>query len=591
MPRPSRAQIAQDAASDATAQSNVPLYSSRAAVVAGWITVPPGLSFFRTNGRLAEGDGQGAGYRYSITEPVSSSDAFQVPDGRWFYAADFAASVTSPAIRSMLAKLRDRRDIRDYDGVDLTGNNAATTELQRALDDSAADGEPVFLPSCDLTTDAPLVLGARAVIEGVRVPGVYDAGAASWIKFSHTGKGITGGGVTGSARIARVGFHRNQPAPAPGWAPLDHDFDLYLMGQDVDVSDCMFLNATRALKMVSPGRLNVRNIKGQPFKVGIEIESSYDVSRVVDVHFWPFWTQNEVVRDYTQSNLSVIRSGRNDNPFFCNIFSIWHRYAVEFFRWAGASGRPAGSTSKAKFVNCDFDIGTTAIKVNADASNVTADFSLMSTQGRDIGSGDALVTVEGDYADITINSPRFEQAGGNVARIDGDYSTVTMTAPQVGAFNTSGIGYPALETTGGGSKIVVLGDIRSTSAITVAGNVSIPNTAWSTYTPTVSSLSGTISSASASGYYRQDGKTITVTATITVTSNGSGATGLSFSLPAQAGPRFYVGSGREQAVNGKGVSVTISPSGSAATVVASGDNTYPAADGAVIVASVTYEVA
>jgi hypothetical protein len=69
---------------------------------------------------------------------------------------------------------------------------------------------------------------------------------------------------------------------------------------------------------------------------------------------------------------------------------------------------------------------------------------------------------------------------------------------------------------------------------------------WVAYTPTVSSASGTITSASATGRYKVRGRSILVQTTYTVFTAGTGAGGLRISLPfpvVVASPNVFIGAG------------------------------------------------
>jgi hypothetical protein len=56
-------------------------------------------------------------------------------------------------------------------------------------------------------------------------------------------------------------------------------------------------------------------------------------------------------------------------------------------------------------------------------------------------------------------------------------------------------------------------------------------TPWTAYTPTITSSSGTITSRSATGRYKQIGKTVHVLLDINITNNGTGAGVINFTLP------------------------------------------------------------
>lgn len=70
-----------------------------------------------------------------------------------------------------------------------------------------------------------------------------------------------------------------------------------------------------------------------------------------------------------------------------------------------------------------------------------------------------------------------------------------------------------------------------TTVSVAEGGTGDTGTAWSTYTPTVSAGSGTITTSSSEGRYKQLGKTLFFWVHLTITTNGTGATNLRFTLP------------------------------------------------------------
>lgn len=106
---------------------------------------------------------------------------------------------------------------------------------------------------------------------------------------------------------------------------------------------------------------------------------------------------------------------------------------------------------------------------------------------------------------------------------------------------------------------------------------------------TVTSTSGTITTASASAVYTRVGRNVLITGTVTVTTNGTGAGALTVAgLPFTPGTAAC-GVGRESVNNGKTCSFMVSASSTSMSVQAY-DNTYPVASGSVIQFSVSYSV-
>ncbi|WP_292863295.1 hypothetical protein [Mesorhizobium sp.] len=120
--------IAAGYASDAVSQGNVPIYSTRSGVPG--LTIPVGISAFRTNGYAAVGDGGNALYKRVVSEPTHAGKV-QSADGAWW------EMVRGPSvdIRSFGAKA-------DWNGTTGTDNQQAFTDAIRFL---GANGGRVYV--------------------------------------------------------------------------------------------------------------------------------------------------------------------------------------------------------------------------------------------------------------------------------------------------------------------------------------------------------------------------------------------------------------------------------------------------------------
>lgn len=118
-----------------------------------------------------------------------------------------------------------------------------------------------------------------------------------------------------------------------------------------------------------------------------------------------------------------------------------------------------------------------------------------------------------------------------------------MTTAQKAAITTPAQGLGVYDTT--------LGSISFYNGTAWVEPGGVDNTAWSSYTPTVSAQSGTFTSVSATGAYKQLGKTVFVRITVTVTTLGSAAGTLFVTLPSSAVSAGYMLLGRENGATGK----------------------------------------
>jgi hypothetical protein len=109
-----------------------------------------------------------------------------------------------------------------------------------------------------------------------------------------------------------------------------------------------------------------------------------------------------------------------------------------------------------------------------------------------------------------------------------------------------------------------------------------------TYVPTVTSATGTITTASATGIYTKVGRLVTVGINILITTNGTGAANVIATLPFTVGSFIYYAHGRETAVSGFALTGTVS--GTTVVLVKTSNDLYPGGDSHRLQASFTYSV-
>ena len=111
--------------------------------------------------------------------------------------------------------------------------------------------------------------------------------------------------------------------------------------------------------------------------------------------------------------------------------------------------------------------------------------------------------------------------------------------------------------------------------------------AWMDWTPNVYAATGTLTSYTSSGRYCKIGKVVICNLYITITDNGTGSGAIMINLPiAMSGASL--GTGRENVITGDQLQLLASGT---TIVIFNYENAYPAATGAVLIGSVTYEAA
>lgn len=151
-------------------------------------------------------------------------------------------------------------------------------------------------------------------------------------------------------------------------------------------------------------------------------------------------------------------------------------------------------------------------------------------------------------------------------------------------FDTSGAPKIALKYYDG-TQWVIAGTIDTSSH-----TFTLDDTAWTSYTPTVGSQGGTITSSSATGRYKRFGKTVIVMMSLTVTTAGSGTGYMSGTLPITAASNPYSGACFDTNTAKSGAALIFPAIGTNIALVRNADGTTMIANGANPVCTITYEV-
>lgn len=178
-----------------------------------------------------------------------------------------------------------------------------------------------------------------------------------------------------------------------------------------------------------------------------------------------------------------------------------------------------------------------------------------------------------------------------------DHVHPTDTTHVVGPASSTNNGFAVYNGTTGKllkdhAATVALGSEVSGTLPVANGGTGETGTAWTAYNPTVTSQSGTFTTVSATGRYKQIGKIVYAEIDVTITNAGSAAGYMSTTLPVTAASNKYVGIAFEYGATQKSGASIIAPAlSTGACLSRAADGLTLIATGNAIAISIVYEAA
>jgi len=217
------------------------------------------------------------------------------------------------------------------------GKTDDTRAIQSALDAvGKRGGGVVFAPTGTYLIKSHLTVPAGTSLVGVaRAPQLYNARSPGSTLLAVEGAGST----EGTAFITLEGpnstlegitvFYPNQivadaPTPYPWTVRAGSNYNLSLI-------NVLLVNPYQAVDLATQGssRHYIRGLYGQPLFKGIRVDKCYDVGRIQDVHFWPFWSLDKKVLDFQLARATAFIFQRTDWEMVENIFCWGYRVGIE----------------------------------------------------------------------------------------------------------------------------------------------------------------------------------------------------------------------------------------------------------------------
>ncbi len=234
--------------------------------------------------------------------------------------------------------------VRDF-GAKGDGRTDDTAAFQQALDAAArAGGGVVFAPRGNYLFGGRLNVPPAVTLKGVwesvpSHPGLRNAGLPK-----PTDDGTTFLVTGGAGREDDPPFltlHHNStlkgvviyyPDQKPDGAPTPYPYAIALRGKNPAVLAVELLNPYNGIDASNNERHLIRDVHGQPLRRGIFVDAIYDIGRIENVHFNPWWSMKPKLFEWQRRHGEAFIIGRSDWQYVLNTFCYGYSVGYRFIR-------------------------------------------------------------------------------------------------------------------------------------------------------------------------------------------------------------------------------------------------------------------
>jgi len=240
-----------------------------------------------------------------------------------------------------------------------------TAAFQKAMDSLGQAGGIVQVPVGSYLIKTHLSVPANVTLEGVwtappcptkiKAPGQPAAAPANdktWLAGSVL-LAVEGAGKSTGTPFISLGTNSTlkgitvyYPEQKPDAEPVPYPWCVASIGADnPSIIDCLLVNPYQGVDFGTrvAGRHYIRNLYGQPLYKGLFVDVCFDVGRLENIHFWPFWTAHVLGGKAPKTDEWVFKNGtafvfaRSDWEYVSNCFAISYKTGFHFTK-ASAPG-------------------------------------------------------------------------------------------------------------------------------------------------------------------------------------------------------------------------------------------------------------
>lgn len=116
-----------------------------------------------------------------------------------------------------------------------------------------------------------------------------------------------------------------------GPVPTPYPYAVAMRGNNPAIIDVELLNPYQAIDASRNQRALIRNVHGQPLFMGVFVDAIYDIGRIENVHWNPWWSMQEDLFRWQEENGTAFSFGRTDWHYVLNTFCFGYHVGYHFF--------------------------------------------------------------------------------------------------------------------------------------------------------------------------------------------------------------------------------------------------------------------
>jgi hypothetical protein len=114
--------------------------------------------------------------------------------------------------------------------------------------------------------------------------------------------------------------------------PKPYPWAIAMRGKNPAVLAVEMLNPYNGIDASRNERHLVRDVHGQPLRRGVMVDSIYDIGRIENVHFNPWWSTKPKLLQWQMENGEAFTFGRSDWQYVYNTFCFGYKVGYKFIR-------------------------------------------------------------------------------------------------------------------------------------------------------------------------------------------------------------------------------------------------------------------